>query len=164
MSRSNLHRGAVNSIVIHCAASENGRDIGIAEIDDWHRARGFARDAWHRKAQRPHLGHVGYHAVILVDGTVELGRGLGEKGAQVQGHNWHTWGVCLIGADRFSFPQWYALGDLVERWALLLGDHLDDDGVMGHREFPGVRKSCPGFDVSEWFRGGMQPLDGHVFP
>lgn len=27
--------------------------------------------------------------------------------------------------------------------------------VMGHRDLPGVKKTCPNFDVSKWYYGGM---------
>ena len=33
-------------------------------------------------------------------------------------------------------------------------------GVCGHREIPGVAKTCPGFDVSDWLAGGLIPLRG----
>ncbi len=45
---------------VHCAATPAGMDIGVKEIDRWHRQRGFLK--------------VGYDYVIRIDGTIELGR------------------------------------------------------------------------------------------
>lgn len=34
----------INGIIIHCAATPNGRWHNVHEIDKWHQERGFARD------------------------------------------------------------------------------------------------------------------------
>ena len=49
-----------DTIIIHCSATRAGQDITAADIDCWHRARGF----W----------SIGYHYVIRLDGTIEPGR------------------------------------------------------------------------------------------
>ena len=30
--------------------------------------------------------------------------------------------------------------------------------IVGHRDLPNVRKSCPNFDVGAWLAGGMEAL------
>lgn len=45
-----------DTIIIHCSATRAGQDITAADIDCWHRARGF----W----------SIGYHYVIRLDGTM----------------------------------------------------------------------------------------------
>lgn len=49
-----------DTIIIHCSATRAGQDFTAADIDRWHRARGFRS--------------IGYHFVIRLDGTIEPGR------------------------------------------------------------------------------------------
>ena len=51
----------VDSIVIHCSATPEGMDFRAADMDRMHKERGFSE--------------IGYHYVIDIDGTVEVGRG-----------------------------------------------------------------------------------------
>ena len=44
-----------DTIIIHCSATRAGQDFTAADIDRWHRARGFRS--------------IGYHFVIRLDGT-----------------------------------------------------------------------------------------------
>ena len=46
-----------DTIIIHCSATRAGQDFTAADIDRWHRARGFRS--------------IGYHFVIRLDGTIE---------------------------------------------------------------------------------------------
>ena len=79
-------------IVIHCSATKPEMDIGAAEIDVWHRERGFDK--------------IGYHDVIRRDGRTEEGRGSDEIGAHVQGYNSISIGICLIGGvDKKNRPE-----------------------------------------------------------
>lgn len=142
----------ITHIVIHCSATKAnidanitlpGEDIGAAEIDKWHRARGF--------------NGIGYHYDIRRDGTIEIGRPLEIPGAHVSGHNSNTIGICLVGGldacahaeNNFEPAQWQSLtklvGDLLRRFP--------GARVLGHRDFPGVKKDCPCFDARAWARG-----------
>lgn len=151
-----IKRG-IDTLIIHCAATPNGRPHSIEEIDLWHRERGFARKLVHVAVHRPDLANVGYHYVIPLDGTTEEGRSLAEVGAHAAGHNLRSIGVCLIGTDQFTPVQWGALRSL----AHALRIHIPHLRIIGHRDVnPG--KTCPGFDVADWLAGGMQPMDGHV--
>ena len=58
---------AVEKIVIHCSATKPDHDVTVAEIDGWHKARGFAG--------------FGYHALIALDGAPRGGRELDAVGA-----------------------------------------------------------------------------------
>ncbi len=49
-----------DTIIIHCSATRAGQDFTAADIDRWHRQRGFRS--------------IGYHFVIRLDGTIEPGR------------------------------------------------------------------------------------------
>jgi N-acetyl-anhydromuramyl-L-alanine amidase AmpD len=138
----------INLIVIHCAATPNGRHFTVNDIDQWHRLRGFNR-AYPRI--NPELTSIGYHYVIYLDGEVHTGRAPEEVGAHAAGHNGHSLGVCLIGTDNFTPAQWAALKKLV----LELAGRYPQARLLGHRDLPGVTKACPGFDVASWYQEAM---------
>jgi len=132
----------IDLIVIHCAATPNGRSrYTIEDIDSWHHDRGFRR----RVSGNPKHMHVGYHYVIHVDGTVALGRGIEEVGAHARGVNENSVGVCMIGTDAFTREQWESLRVTVSAVEQLL---LSNVRVTGHNEFS--TKTCPGFDAQAW--------------
>jgi len=147
---------AIDLLVIHCADVPNGRHTTAAEIDRWHLARGFRRDP--RLVEEGGLRAIGYHFVIYTTGEVVPGRGIGEIGAHVAGHNEHSLGVCLIGRDAFSLAQWAALSKTIE----MLVARFPRVHIAGHREL-NPAKTCPGFDVQAWLAGGRAPLAGHIF-
>lgn len=147
---------SIDAIVIHCAATPEGRPVSLAQITAMHKARGFRT--------------VGYHYVILLDGTVAKGRPEAEVGAHVEGHNAHSIGVCYIGGlaadaktpkDTRTDAQRAALADLVKDMharypkARICGHRdfspdLNKDGVIQPREW---MKACPSFDVAAWWAG-----------
>ncbi len=150
----------INLIVIHCAASPNGRPQTVADINAWHRARGFKRAPDFMVRQNPELDAIGYHFVITLNGAVHTGRHIDEVGAHAQGFNAKSIGVCLVGTDKFTTAQWSSLRHNVK----LLKGMYPLARVVGHRDLPDVHKTCPGFDVGIWLDiAEMEPLAGHVF-
>jgi N-acetylmuramoyl-L-alanine amidase len=151
----------IDLIVIHCAATADGHQLGNAHesaaqvIDRWHAERGFHRA---QPSINPELTAIGYHYVIDCDGSVLTGRGEEEIGAHVEGHNAHSLGVCMVGTHCFTTAQWLALHDLTAR----LQDKYRNATLHGHREYE--NKECPGFDVAEWVAGECVPLCGHLYP
>lgn len=143
----------VDLIVLHCSASPDGRWVDAAEIDRWHAARGFLRQPHWLARQNPRLSAIGYHFVVYVNGAIASGRHLDEAGAHAQGHNARSVGVCLVGTDRFAPEQWRALTDLLAA----LAARYPEAQVIGHRDLPGVKKACPGFDAAEFAARGPQP-------
>jgi N-acetylmuramoyl-L-alanine amidase len=131
----------ITDIVIHCSATREGQHFDVTDIRSWHLARGFA--------------DIGYHYVILLDGTIQNGRPLDRAGAHVAGHNARSIGICYIGGvDAWNKPkdtrteaQQQAMRQLVADLVLV----YPDAEVKGHRDFPGVAKDCPCFDVKEWW-------------
>lgn len=147
----------ITHIVIHCADTPAGRHVLPADVDAWHRTRGFQRTAEWRKRYNPDLHAIGYHYLIDIDGQIYTGRHPDEVGAHVQGHNSNSIGICLAGQGSYTDAQWQSL-------RLLVQSGLKPAPVIcGHRDFPGVTKTCPGFNVSEWINGGMEPLKGHIY-
>ena len=116
--------------------------IGAAEIDQWHLDRGWSG--------------IGYHYVIKRSGTIQHGRHIEKAGAHARGHNAHSVAVCLVGGvdednvpeNNFSEAQFLSLEGIC---VYLLDEYLDIMDIRGHRDFEGVTKACPSFDVKEDF-------------
>lgn len=145
----------VAAIVVHGAWTPPTLDIGAAEIREWHKAKGWS--------------DIGYHFVIRRDGTWEVGRPVERGGAHVAGHNEDTIGVCLVGG-KDSVPivgaesemakqdlQWefnYTHQQIETLWreVMELKAKYGATDILGHRDFRGVTKRCPGFDVRAFFK------------
>ncbi len=128
----------IDRIIIHCADTPNGRENNAADIDLWHRERGW--------------DCIGYHNVICIDGTVERGRPYFQKGAHARGYNGSSLGICLIGRDKFTQAQWDGLLALVKDLCTRYGI----DKVQGHRDVDD-HKTCPNFSVADWIEKGPNP-------
>ncbi len=123
----------ITMIIIHCSAVRPDQDSSVAQIDTWHRQRGFK------------LG-VGYHYVIRRDGSVEKGRPEYMIGAHCRNHNAHSLGVCYEGgldirgmpADTRTAAQraalWLLLEDLHRRFPRAV--------IVGHHDL-NPQKACP---------------------
>lgn len=120
--------------VLHCADTPAHMDIGVKEIAEWHKKRGFLT--------------VGYHWVIRRDGTLEKGRDELEQGAHVEGFNRNSLGVCLVGGrgpdPLFTDAQLATLDNLylgiLARWG------LGPNRWKGHTEL-NPHKTCPNIDM-----------------
>lgn len=160
----------IDTIIIHCSDSPNGRALftgklgdknfatPVQEIDRWHRERGFKRLPEWRKRQNPELTSIGYHFVICTRGAVAAGRHLDEIGAHCQGYNATSIGICLVGKDKFSIEQWLSLAKVIES----LKKTYPAARVLAHHDL-NTAKTCPNFDVVEWMRSGMQPIIGQTY-
>lgn len=73
----------INEIILHCTATKEGVNYNVNDVDKWHKARGFKG--------------IGYHYLILLDGTVMPGRPVNEIGAHTLGHNQNSIGICYVG-------------------------------------------------------------------
>ena len=78
----------INEIIIHCSATPEGRNDTSADIRAWHTAPKPKGNGWK---------NIGYHFVVLLDGTIETGRAIENAGAHCTGHNRFSIGVCYIG-------------------------------------------------------------------
>lgn len=128
----------IDKIIVHCTATPEGRDVTVAQVTHWHRARGFRT--------------IGYHYLVYLDGSVHRGRPVGEVGAHCLGQNARSIGVCYVGGidrrtlqpkDTRTPAQRKALRELVAR----LRGQFPGATVHGHREF--AAKACPCFDVKD---------------
>lgn len=134
-------RKATNYIAIHAADTYAYMDIGLAEIDQWHRDKGWSS--------------CGYHYVIRRDGTLETGREMYSMGAHVKGYNHESIGICMAGGratdggpeDNFTTAQYHTLRAVLRQLVRL----FPGAAVLGHRNFPNVTKACPCFNVGDWW-------------
>lgn len=125
-------------LIVHCAATPPSMNIGLREIRQWHKEKGWL--------------DVGYHFIIRRDGTIEDGRDVGAIGAHCEGKNYTSVGVCLVGGvdaggkpqANFTPQQMQALKDVLAG----LKVEYPEATVHGHREF--AAKACPSFDVQRW--------------
>jgi len=151
----------IRKIVLHSAATPNGNNRWkIADINDWHRIRGFRRTAPGKRIRGGgNHGSVGYHRVIHCDGTAHLGRALEEVGAHCFGENSDSVGICLMGTDKFTPEQWVTLERQIDDVQYLVGAPL---GVHGHYEFHD-KKTDPNFDVWTYSNGGLKPMPDNIY-
>jgi len=139
----------IDTLIIHCSATKPGMDIGRDEINDWH-SRSF---------EDGQGGHIAYHKVIRRDGTIEDGRPFGRVGAHTSGHNTTSIGICLVGGvDNNGKPENNYTAEQMTTLHRLVGElqkrfRVEDKNIRGHRDFPGVAKACPSFDVQSWWTG-----------
>ncbi len=123
----------ITLIVIHCSAVRPDQTSSAAQIDTWHRQRGF------------HLG-IGYHYVVRRNGQIEPGRPEYMVGAHCQNHNSHSIGVCYEGgldargqpADTRTEEQKVALRRLLKD----LRGRYPRALIVGHHDL-NPHKACP---------------------
>lgn len=152
----------IDAIMIHVSGTPFGKDVRAADIDRFHRQKGWKM--------------IGYNYVIDLDGTVEIGRPLSMDGAHCnlpgfsgKSYNKHAISICLIGgldadgkeADTRTDAQKLACSKLIYDELLpaypgitdILGHRdaspdLNGDGIINKYEYV---KSCPCFDVRSEF-------------
>lgn len=135
-------RDKTDFIAVHCSATRPSADIGVVDIDRWHRAKGW--------------NGCGYNRVIRRDGTIEQGRPDNAVGAHVDGFNSTSLGICMAGGvaedgttpeNNFTPEQYMSLLVVLKE----LTKAYPKATIRGHRDYPGVKKACPSFDVQAWW-------------
>ena len=126
----------IEEIIVHCSATEAGRDIKAAEIRRWH----IESNGWK---------DIGYHYVIDIDGTIEVGRPIDQAGAHTTNHNKTTIGICYVGGlwngkpkDTRTLKQQAAMVQLIRSLKVCFPSIKK---VSGHRDY--ANKACPCFDA-----------------
>lgn len=122
----------IDMLVVHCADTPDDRDVTAADIDRWHKEKGWSG--------------IGYHYVIRRNGMIEKGRKDDIAGAHVAGHNSRSIGICLVGKDTYTYPQWLSLQALMRR--LKFSYEVADKEIVGHYELD-PHKTCPNIDGDE---------------
>lgn len=145
----------ITDIVVHCTASREGVNMTVQQIRRMHiKDRGWS--------------DIGYHYVVLLDGTIEPGRDVNIIGAHVSGYNSHSIGVVYVGGldkngkakDTRNELQKNALLRLLMDLKKLYPGAV----IKGHRDYSPDKnhngiiepkewiKSCPCFDAVAEYR------------
>lgn len=139
----------IDAIVIHCTATRAGQDVRAADIDKWHKERGFAM--------------IGYNFVIDLNGKVEVGRPLTRDGAHCntaglsgKAYNKHSIGIVYVGgldkdgnpADTRTPEQKLSLANLVYK----LIDEYPIVEVIGHRDASPDKNGNGKIERNEWIK------------
>ena len=132
----------VFKIIVHHTASP--RDTTVAQIRDWH----VNGNGWN---------DIGYHYIILGDGTLERGRHINKTGAHCKGHNKGSIGICVTGNTSQEPPTTAQVESLFGTLKMLLEDYnLERSDVYGHRDFGATE--CPGdwlYTLLQQFKQGL---------
>lgn len=130
----------INRIVVHCSATEPGMKVNAKIIDGWHRNQGYKNG-------------IGYHYVILEDGTIEKGRAEAIVGAHALGYNNNSIGICYCGGlrngkacDTRTPQQRESLKNLI----IEIYSRYDIKYISGHNQLSS--KACPCFDVTKEYK------------
>ncbi len=120
----------IKRVIVHCSDSERLSHDNYESIYKWHVTEKKWRD-------------IGYHYLILKNGTVKKCRPVHEMGAHCYGQNKESIGICLTGRYEFSSDQYVSLQKLVDELKWLFGNIE----INGHRDFS--KKTCPNFEVKD---------------
>ena len=134
----------IKYLTIHCTATPEGRDNTAAEIKAWDIAR---------------FGQPSYHWVIELDGEAVQHMPDTQRGAHVAKANTGNIGISYVGGtealnlggkpkDTRTPAQKATMRRLVDDYQARYPGII----VRGHRDWPGVAKACPSFDVAAWLR------------
>jgi N-acetyl-anhydromuramyl-L-alanine amidase AmpD len=131
--------GPITALTVHCAATPEGRHVSYQQITDWDKAK---------------FGQTSYHWVIELDGSTHQTLRDDQKGAHVGGHNTGNIGICYIGGvDKKGKPKDTRTPMQKKSLLTLIRTYKDRHPgllICGHRDWPGVNKACPSFDVDAW--------------
>lgn len=133
-------RNKTTEIILHCAATREGKDYTVEDIDRWHRVRGFTM--------------IGYHFVIYRDGSIHRGRPVNTSGGHCTNHNYCSVSVCYIGGcdkdmkakDTRTPGQKESMFKLVHY--LCAKYNLSIYNVFCHNQF--AKKACPSFKIEDF--------------
>lgn len=131
----------IKYIVVHCTATPTDTTIDSM--------RGYWRNilGWRNP---------GYHYVVTYKGDIKQLHAEDKVANGVRGYNKHSIHIAYIGGvdedgrplDTKSKEQEIAMLKLL----LNLRARYPDAIILGHNNFPDVKKACPSFNVADWLR------------
>jgi N-acetylmuramoyl-L-alanine amidase len=135
----------INHIVLHCTATP--QNTTIESIQAFWRAKPPKGNGW----KDP-----GYHYIIKPDGTAVNLQPIEKPSNGVKGHNADSLHISYIGGvdakgnavDTRTPAQKLTQIELIIKFRTM----FPNADVRGHRDFPGVTKKCPSFDVKDWLK------------
>lgn len=131
----------INHIVLHCTATPQTATIESIQ-NYWKQQLGWKSP--------------GYHYIIKPDGAAVNLHPIEKPSNGVAGHNHDSIHISYIGGvdkkmnalDNRTPAQKLTQIQLIEKFKKM----FPKADVLGHRDFPGVKKMCPSFDVREWLK------------
>lgn len=139
---------AIDTIMIHCTDTPEGRDVSVAELDSWHKARNFEQCS---------NGHyAGYHLLVHPDGRYERIRPDSERGQHCPKMNMNNRAVavCYVGGKGRDGKPCDTRTEAQKRTLLTLVRTLKgrypNAQVLGHRDCDA--RACPCFDAKTEYR------------
>lgn len=154
----------IDEIIIHCSATKEGINYSVDKIDAAHKARKFSTYT----DEKGKIRYIGYHYIILLDGTIIKCRPESKIGCHASGHNTRSIGICYIGGldardsngkmiKDTRTPQQKAsliklIKDIKKRYGTIarvighrdISPDLNGNGIIEPYEFI---KGCPCFDA-----------------
>lgn len=130
----------INEIIVHCTATQDGKNIKVEDINRWHKERGW--------------NMIGYHYVVYLDGTIHQGRSEDQIGAHCLKHNTNSIGVVYVGGldangkpkDTRTEAQKQGLRKLLTE----LKRKYPKATIHSHKDF--APKACPSFDATKEYK------------
>ncbi len=130
----------ITHLTIHCTDSPDSADkIGISDVRRWHKQKGWS--------------DIGYHWLVDKRGDIFSGRAEDIQGAGVQGHNKYNIHMVWVGRDVCNINQWASL--VAKAAEIVMTYNIPIENVLGHCEYPGVTKTCPNINMTQ-FRNAVQ--------
>lgn len=130
----------IQHIVLHCTGTSPSAKVSAIERY-WKEELGWKNP--------------GYHFLVDAYGRIAQLQPLEKPTNGVKGHNQHAIHIGYIGGKVYSVykdtrtdEQYVALAGLVKA----LHGVFPEAQILGHRDFEGVSKACPAFEVAEFLR------------
>jgi N-acetylmuramoyl-L-alanine amidase len=129
----------INNIVLHCTATSHEASVEAIQRY-WREVMGWRSP--------------GYHWLIKANGVAVQLWPIDKPSNGVKGHNHDSLHISYIGGvdknlnavDTRTGLQKQTMFELVKRYK----EMFPHARVLGHRDFKGVTKECPSFDVADW--------------
>lgn len=144
-----MNKRNIKYIVIHCTATPSNTTLQSI------------KRYW--KEQRDWGDTAGYHYIIEADGDVTQLTPEDKNSNGVYKHNSECINIAYIGGiDKQGKPKdtrTKAQEDAMFNLIVELTEKYQGASVLGHRDFPEVKKACPSFDVKTWLANYTPTLD-----
>tara|TARA_B110000261_G_scaffold140993_1_gene161347 strand:+ start:132 stop:572 length:441 start_codon:yes stop_codon:yes gene_type:complete len=133
----------IDKLIIHCSATPEFKEFDVDDIRNWH----VNGNKW---------SDVGYHFVIKIDGTIQIGRPINKIGAHVKGKNRSSIGICYIGGMNRDMTDWIDTRTPEQKVSLIallkeLKEKYTEAIVYGHNDFTD-KKVCPCFNAKQEYK------------
>lgn len=133
----------ITLIVVHCTGTEEGKDVTVQAIRNYHVNHNGWRD-------------IGYHYVIYRDGSLHEGRDVNISGGHARGYNSNSIGIVYVGGcpkghlgqskDTRTAAQKATLVRLLKDMRRM----YPQARIVGHKDLN--KTSCPGFDAKTEYK------------